>query len=341
MEYILGVILVLFIYFALGWRRISPVYYGIIYILGRYGANWGWQAKEGWLWIPPIIGKLVEYPATFMPFEIKAKVFTQETGGKKNKRGRTSLGVELRISGTRRPDYGLLDRYRKWFVALDKDLTAELEARLQDVAGKYEALEFTSRHDDIERLINCLLRLNDDVMPHRHGTRYKDKHDNNYTRNNIPPEDVLDFYKKNAVEVDKLIDNEHKNPYRSYIEQRYGVDFGRIHLSAPDFDEETKRAFAAKVESEQRLKAVASKSGMVKKLMDEHRGLSAREAFNEVDHTLGAPKHIYSIEGNESGNVGLWLTPENKPGPRTEPKKGGSNGPDQDTDRNNRRHPRR
>ncbi|KKU14854.1 hypothetical protein A3A20_02955 [Candidatus Wolfebacteria bacterium RIFCSPLOWO2_01_FULL_45_19] len=322
MEFLLIVIfLLLLAYFLFGWDKVSPLHYALVFLFGRHGPQhensprWGWTAKEGWIWVPPLFGKKIEYPARFKEFNAQITIQTKEAGDNK-KKDRPSLAVTFTLSGTRRPDYNFLNRYRKWDDALENDLKARLQEKLQGIAGQYTTIELITQHSDVGRFINALARLSEEAMPHLHGTNYGE------SQNIIPDAKILNFYKKHSAAINKLLDGEFNNPEPSYIENYYGCDFGKINLSPPELSQEAKRAFAARTEAAQKIKAVREKSGMVKDLMDEHskRGLNIQWAFNEVDHALGASKEIISIEEREGahGKSRLWITPRNK----YEPKKG-------------------
>jgi len=296
----------LFAYFLAGWIKISPVHHGVVYIFGRHGPQpggnhyWGWVLKEGWHWVPPIIGKAVEYRAKFDPFNLSVTVYTKEKIGRG--KSMTSLGITFRIQGTRRPDFELLNRFRKWCDSLEEDLTRRVEEKFQGIAGKYSAMDFIVRHNELNRFLNAILRLSDDKLPHLHGKDYGENEDE------IANEKILDFYLKNRHEIEKLLNKEQQNPDRSYVEEYYGSDFGQMHLSAPDFDEQTKKAFALEAQTEKGIRAVSIKSKMAARLEKDHPGLGPQAAFDQVDHTLGAPKKIISVQGGSGSH--LWISPD-------------------------------
>lgn len=303
-------------YFLLGWDKVSKLHYALVFIFGRHGPQsqngpyWGWTKKEGWVWIPPLVGDKTEYPVQFNPFRVQISIQTKEEDAEDVK-DQSSVPVTFALSGTRRPDYSHLNRYRKWDEAFEKDLKERLSDKLQGVAGQYTVIELIVLHSNVGRYLNALTRLSEEKMPHLHGIEYGE------TQDVIPENEILDFYKKNAARIDELLNSEFDDPNPSYIEEYYGCDFGKFNLSPPELSAEAKRAFAARTEANQRIKAIQAKSDAVEQLMDAHgkTGLEISRAFSEVNQSLGTPMEIIVVEERGSGgNKHLWLNRQNRKG---------------------------
>jgi regulator of protease activity HflC (stomatin/prohibitin superfamily) len=143
------------------------------------------------------------------------------------------------------------------FAAVGKDalkgISDGIEKLLGIIAGKKDALEFISKRDQLDLLINCELRMK--KPPHLTPKDYEPAVYK--TGDVILPENRLEFYERNysAIKINlKNYAKKHPDGHSS-IEARYGIDIVTFDLTHVDFSEETKKSF------EKRQQAVADMAG--------------------------------------------------------------------------------
>lgn len=279
------ILLVLLMVVRYGFVKVEPKHVAIFNLLG-----WRWRkAKEGPNLKIPFIEKVVSYSAELDRLEInKVKVMSKD-----------KLEIEITGSLESVPEYELLYRYDETRDNQKKAIEDSIKDEIGVLAGTKEAEAFILEREVIQAIINCRLRLA--VMPHKQG-KYPEVKESN---GSIPPEQRIDFYKKNLKKIQDTLRKEKRDSRRSHIEESYGIDVRVFHLSGVDYGEATKKALEAKKQAEFKREAAKEELGLAKSFQ-ELSGVSGQEALNAAQVSLGkAEKKVHSIEGLAGLNINI------------------------------------
>lgn len=273
---------------------IPKAHYGVRLILGRRISKMSDVVRfffgkgvrdEGFCLKIPFLEKIELFPYELATIPINANVFSSDK-------------LEITVCGSVqfRPDRGLLE---KTYAEMSENtikvgLVDAVESELGKIAGSKEGDAFIQSREELENLINCVLRLN--IPPHYGPSDYSTQGglcDNG----EIPPEKRIEFYRLNRKKIREMLDGEAKEVFlRSTIEERYGFDIATFALSKVDFSAATKKALEEKRQAKAHAEAVSEKVNMMKALKGE--GLSPEDANNASDVALGkATRQVHSFEG--------------------------------------------
>jgi len=181
-------------------------------------------------------------------------------------------------------------------------IAAAIRSNLGTVAEQRSSDEFVDAKDVIEAMINAILRLGYDELPHlpHDGARcslYKCPAPCEF-RGDIA--DPFEVYVARKNQIREVLHNEKNTASRSEIELRYGIDVENFSLDPVDFSEAAKRAFEQIIAAESDAKAAEARAETTFELIDRFkgRGLDPEPATNAAQVALGqATKTVHSIEG--------------------------------------------
>lgn len=262
-------------------RRISKISFPMRWILGEGVRDEGWYLKI------PFLEKIEIFPYELNTISIKVKVFSKDR-------------LEITVEGSvqYRPDKNLVE---KIYAEMSEDaikvgLVDAVESELGKIAGSKEADMFIQSREELESLINCVLRLS--VPPHHDPSGYSSQ-GGLCEGGEISPEKRIEFYKVNRKKIRETLDGETKEVFlRSVTEERYGFDIVTYALARVDFSPETKKALEEKRQAQAYMEAAKEKVNIMKMLKKE--GLTPEEANNASDVALKkATRQVYSLEGVE------------------------------------------
>lgn len=272
---------------------VPKAHYGVRLILGRRISKMSNVAKfffgkgvrdEGFCLKIPFLEEIEIFPYELQTTPIKVRVFSKDR-------------LEITVEGSvqHRPDRALVE---KIYAEMSEDairigLVDAVESELGKIAGSKEGDVFIQSREELENLINCVLRLN--IPPHHGPSGYSTQGDL-CDNGEIPPEKRIEFYKQNRKKIRETLDGEAKEVFlRSTIEERYGFDIVTFALSKVDFSPETKKALEEKRQAKAHTEAAQEKITMMKMLQEQ--GLSPEKANNASDVALKqATRLIYSLE---------------------------------------------
>jgi hypothetical protein len=135
---------------------------------------------------------------------------------------------------------------------ITRGIDAAVEQELGFIAEQNDSAAFITSKETIALLIKCVLLLK--VIPHK-DKKFLERADvwkpRGYDANRgILAKHRLEFYEKNRMTVEALLEKETETIETSEIEQRYGLDIIAFALNRVDFDAETKKAQAANQQME-------------------------------------------------------------------------------------------
>lgn len=289
-----------FILFALvfllldAYAVVPKAHYGVRLILGRRISKMSKVARfffgkgvrdEGFCFKIPFLEEIEIFSYELQTTPIKVKVFSKDR-------------LEITVEGSvqHRPDRALVEKiYAEMSEeAIRIGLVDAVESELGKIAGSKDGDVFIQSREELENLINCVLRLN--IPPHHGPSDYSTQGDLS-DNGEIPPEKRIEFYKQNRKKIRETLGGETKEvSLRSTIEERYGFDIVTFALSKVDFSSETKKALEEKRQAKAHTEAAQEKIIMMGMLQKQ--GLSPEEANNASDVALKqATRLIYSLEG--------------------------------------------
>jgi len=247
--------------------KVLPNYYGE----QRF---FGWRApasmliKRGWgFWIPPFLGGSV---CQFSLLNQKISGETEFVTADKTKED-SELGIQGREVVLKLPWYAeitidpkVMDSHKRVrFLGLDPEVMQEgiaayMHAKLSKLGGLLTSDEVVSRLREIEDYLRAFLQY--ETPPHK-----------TKETSAISFDKLLDWYKNNKEEVEKLATSQSK------VESAYGLKFRTFRVKFPRYTEETQKAIEA-----------------------EHQALLRAEAATRVSQTAKEIKEALLIPGEEA-----------------------------------------
>src|SRR3989344_3423906 len=307
-------------------RSVTTVSQKHFAIVDWFGYRFAGYLEEGPHPVPPF-SDVTEYSFELQPKPIKVSAFTwlerPEEAGKKPKGPK--LEIELDGSVQWRPDPDVQyrrergrrvlcepdEKGRVLFAEMSEEtilsgIADAIKSQLGTVAGLRSADEFISAKEEIEMMINAILRLGREELPHvKHDARrcglYKCADYGPSCKFREEIKDPLEVYRERRDAIRDVLHNEKDNAEsRSEIEERYGIDIVLFALGPVNFGKKAEEAFEKRITAEAEAEAAEARAAKTLDLMDRFKGkgLDPEPAVNAAQVAIGqATRQIHSIEG--------------------------------------------
>lgn len=269
--------------------------------------NGWWPNVDEWglrLW-PFVQYHWYSYKADTFPIQVEVE--TKEDAERGAKRELKTVTITVVGSMLAAPDKDLFDIYR---IMSDKNIRVGLEdaikKELNIIAGQIPVADFADFKEEIDLMINCILRLK--WMPHYHPLMYDEDYVPSSPKEvSVPASSRLAFYRDNRDAILQFLLKEQGEKHeRSELELRFGINVSAFNLADVILPPSYVTALRAEKEATARAEGFEATTKMTRQLAKEWRSkgeeggeLSASEAANLAGMATGLPitKQVHTFEG--------------------------------------------
>lgn len=220
---------------------------------------------------------------------------------------RPDPGVQYRMQSGRRELCKPRETGRVLFIEMKEEtilsgIADAIKSQLGTVAGLRSADEFIRAKEEIELMINAILRLGPEELPHiTHDARHCGLYGCGAACEfRGPIRDPLKVYRARRDRIRDVLRDEKHTDSRSEIEERYGIDIELFALAPVNFSEKAEEAFEKRITAQAEAEAAEARAAKTLDLLDRFKGkgLDPEPAVNAAQVAIGqATRQIHSIEG--------------------------------------------
>lgn len=215
-----------------------------------------------------------------------------------------------RILDTERDGEGLVLFVEMTPETVVSGVEAAIKSNVGTVAGRRTSDEFVDAKEVIELMINAILRLGWNELPHFPHRGQPDQNGRDARCNLYQCPDPCEFvariddpfavYAARMERIREILHGEQDTPSRSEVELRYGIDIVNFSLDPVDFSEAAKKAFEEIIKAESDASSAEARADKTLDLMSrfKRRKLDPQGALNAAQVAVGqGTRQVHSIEG--------------------------------------------